>query len=96
MCLDIVGEEDWRVVCEGVVRELVCVVFFLVIRRPPRSTQSRSSAASDVYKRQVLAVKDRVLGHNPLAALYLTKGPYYSRLNAPAQPGEDRPKVTLD
>ena len=30
----------------------VCV-FFLMIRRPPRSTQSRSSAASDVYKRQV-------------------------------------------
>ena len=32
----------------------VCVwrVFFLMIRRPPRSTQSRSSAASDVYKRQ--------------------------------------------
>ena len=30
-------------------------VFFLMIRRPPRSTQSRSSAASDVYKRQVLA-----------------------------------------
>eukprot|EP01015_Nassula_variabilis_P020802 TRINITY_DN3640_c0_g1_i2.p1 TRINITY_DN3640_c0_g1~~TRINITY_DN3640_c0_g1_i2.p1 ORF type:complete len:147 (+),score=83.20 TRINITY_DN3640_c0_g1_i2:66-506(+) len=28
--------------------------FFLMIRRPPRSTQSRSSAASDVYKRQVL------------------------------------------
>src|SRR5450756_1234516 len=28
-----------------------------MIRRPPRSTQSRSSAASDVYKRQVL---DRV------------------------------------
>ena len=26
--------------------------FFLMIRRPPRSTQSRSSAASDVYKRQ--------------------------------------------
>ena len=29
-----------------------CVLFFLMIRRPPRSTQSRSSAASDVYKRQ--------------------------------------------
>src|SRR5450756_723642 len=29
--------------------------FFLMIRRPPRSTQSRSSAASDVYKRQVLS-----------------------------------------
>ena len=27
-------------------------VFFLMIRRPPRSTQGRSSAASDVYKRQ--------------------------------------------
>ena len=30
------------------------VFFFLMIRRPPRSTQSRSSAASDVYKRQEL------------------------------------------
>src|SRR5450756_3051911 len=28
-----------------------------MIRRPPRSTQSRSSAASDVYKRQVLGDK---------------------------------------
>src|SRR5450756_1177314 len=27
-----------------------------MIRRPPRSTQSRSSAASDVYKRQVITV----------------------------------------
>src|SRR5680860_1356068 len=25
-----------------------------MIRRPPRSTQSRSSAASDVYKRQII------------------------------------------
>ena len=33
----------------------VVFFFFLMIRRPPRSTQSRSSAASDVYKRQVLA-----------------------------------------
>ena len=30
------------------------VVLFLMSRRPPRSTQSRSSAASDVYKRQNL------------------------------------------
>src|SRR5680860_141820 len=29
-----------------------------MIRRPPRSTQSRSSAASDVYKRQRLASDD--------------------------------------
>src|SRR5678810_1480276 len=28
------------------------VFFFLMIRRPPRSTLGRSSAASDVYKRQ--------------------------------------------
>eukprot|EP01016_Furgasonia_blochmanni_P034738 TRINITY_DN3782_c0_g1_i10.p2 TRINITY_DN3782_c0_g1~~TRINITY_DN3782_c0_g1_i10.p2 ORF type:complete len:124 (+),score=8.83 TRINITY_DN3782_c0_g1_i10:3-374(+) len=37
--------------------------FFLMIRRPPRSTQSRSSAASDVYKRQVLVLQD---SHNIL------------------------------
>ena len=35
---------------------------FLVIRRPPRSTQSRSSAASDVYKRQhVGGVKESIV-----------------------------------
>src|SRR5680860_1860040 len=34
---------------------------FLMIRRPPRSTQSRSSAASDVYKRQVLDRVDLVV-----------------------------------
>ena len=34
---------------------IVCdIVFFLMIRRPPRSTLDRSSAASDVYKRQHL------------------------------------------
>ena len=27
---------------------------FLMIRRPPRSTLDRSSAASDVYKRQII------------------------------------------
>ena len=30
-----------------------------MIRRPPRSTLDRSSAASDVYKRQVLVVPGR-------------------------------------
>src|SRR5450756_2296902 len=29
-----------------------------MIRRPPRSTQSRSSAASDVYKRQATRLRD--------------------------------------
>ena len=33
-------------------RSVVKLFFFLMIRRPPRSTLDRSSAASDVYKRQ--------------------------------------------
>src|SRR5680860_1182920 len=33
-----------------------------MIRRPPRSTQSRSSAASDVYKRQILYYRNP-MGH---------------------------------
>eukprot|EP00657_Telonema_sp_P-1_P000114 TRINITY_DN101_c0_g1_i3.p2 TRINITY_DN101_c0_g1~~TRINITY_DN101_c0_g1_i3.p2 ORF type:complete len:169 (+),score=57.66 TRINITY_DN101_c0_g1_i3:106-612(+) len=33
-----------------------------MIRRPPRSTQSRSSAASDVYKRQGESQEDLLLG----------------------------------
>ncbi|CUX55647.1 Fumarate hydratase class II [Clostridium sp. C105KSO15] len=33
-------------------------MFFIVTRRPPRSTQSRSSAASDVYKRQCQEILD--------------------------------------
>ncbi len=36
--------------------ELFGFVFFLMIRRPPRSTQSRSSAASDVYQGQLLGL----------------------------------------
>ena len=36
----------------SVVARLCALVFFLMIRRPPRSTLDRSSAASDVYKRQ--------------------------------------------
>src|SRR5680860_1033156 len=34
-----------------------------MIRRPPRSTQSRSSAASDVYKRQVRCFEDDEITH---------------------------------
>ena len=37
----------------------ILLCFFLMIRRPPRSTQSRSSAASDVYKRQAQDVPFR-------------------------------------
>ena len=37
---------------DGVIMLFECVFFFLMIRRPPGSTQSGSSAASDVYKGQ--------------------------------------------
>ena len=39
--------------CPMFVNSNYLVFFFLMIRRPPRSTQPTSSAASDVYKRQV-------------------------------------------
>ena len=39
------------------------MIFFLMIRRPPRSTQGVSSAASDVYKRQG---SKRFIGGNPV------------------------------
>ena len=43
----------------------IFVVFFVMIRRPPRSTLERSSAASDVYKRQRQGNDHRLegLGH---------------------------------
>src|SRR5665213_4553175 len=47
-----------------------------MIRRPPRSTQSRSSAASDVYKRQMhetaIAMPDYPAGVRPLRIALLT------------------------
>ena len=36
-------------------------IFFLMIRRPPRSTRKESSAASDVYKRQAYATATHCL-----------------------------------
>ena len=41
----------WYHLCRD---SLLFVFFFLMIRRPPRSTLDRSSAASDVYKRQTV------------------------------------------
>src|SRR5450756_3147816 len=49
-----------------------------MIRRPPRSTQSRSSAASDVYKRQVIHAVGPVWNggqageDQPLASCYVS------------------------
>src|SRR5680860_1236175 len=39
-----------------------------MIRRPPRSTQSRSSAASDVYKRQTPGSQDALRARTPSEA----------------------------
>src|SRR5660397_240096 len=39
---------------------IVCRLLLLMIRRPPRSTPLYSSAASDVYKRQVFEIVDYV------------------------------------
>ena len=38
--------------------------FYLMIRRPPRSTQGVSSAASDVYKRQAAGIYIVRLGYS--------------------------------
>eukprot|EP00658_Telonema_sp_P-2_P010800 TRINITY_DN14093_c0_g1_i1.p1 TRINITY_DN14093_c0_g1~~TRINITY_DN14093_c0_g1_i1.p1 ORF type:complete len:186 (+),score=45.94 TRINITY_DN14093_c0_g1_i1:113-670(+) len=57
------------------------ICFFLMIRRPPRSTLSSSSAASDVYKRQKFSSahfacyhgsRERLHGHNYRVAVVLT------------------------
>ena len=49
---------------------LVCF-FFLMIRRPPRSTLDRSSAASDVYKRQIEIFAAYQGGDDSRAAIYV-------------------------
>ena len=40
--------------CVAHIHLIFILFFFLMIRRPPRSTLDRSSAASDVYKRQIV------------------------------------------
>ena len=46
---------------------IISILFFLMIRRPPRSTHAWSSAASDVYKRQAphgtFSKIDHIIGH---------------------------------
>lgn len=43
----------------------------------------------------VLAVKDRVFGHHPLGAVYLSRSPYYGRLRTKQKAFPRRPKVRL-
>ena len=52
-----------------------------MIRRPPRSTQSRSSAASDVYKRQLIKhvrIRESINFEFRAEAFNLTNTPYFS------------------
>src|SRR5665254_10801 len=46
-------------------KEILFFLFLLMIRRPPRSTRVRSSAASDVYKRQHQDGRGAQLGLHP-------------------------------
>ncbi len=58
--LTVVGMFGRKVVLNLVCLGVFLLFFFLMIRRPPGSTQGRSSAASGVYKGQ--AVHARVIG----------------------------------
>eukprot|EP00831_Metopus_contortus_P048929 TRINITY_DN40124_c0_g1_i2.p2 TRINITY_DN40124_c0_g1~~TRINITY_DN40124_c0_g1_i2.p2 ORF type:complete len:155 (+),score=47.62 TRINITY_DN40124_c0_g1_i2:58-522(+) len=51
------------------------IFFFLMIRRPPRSTQGVSSAASDVYKRQHLD-REKALNKWMIIAKTITEEKY--------------------
>eukprot|EP00828_Plagiopyla_frontata_P018903 TRINITY_DN2418_c0_g1_i2.p2 TRINITY_DN2418_c0_g1~~TRINITY_DN2418_c0_g1_i2.p2 ORF type:complete len:111 (+),score=21.89 TRINITY_DN2418_c0_g1_i2:72-404(+) len=60
-------------------------MFFLIIRRPPRSTLSSSSAASDVYKRQVqegqlVAMKVMKPGQEAIEVFSYKAGDYFGEL----------------
>ena len=52
-------------------------IFFLMIRRPPRSTLSSSSAASDVYKRQIFYhnALPVIFGFQDICLLYTSPSP---------------------
>src|SRR5678815_3784467 len=55
-------------------KKYIFFFFFLMIRRPPRSTLDRSSAASDVYKRQVYdgwqSIGERMISNNGKWVVY--------------------------
>ena len=60
-------------------------------RLPPRSTQSRSSAASDVYKRQNLNNKVQMFPSNIVAGIFNFKLEEFFELEEPAE--REAPKV---
>src|SRR5665809_96818 len=67
-----------------------------MIRRPPRSTQSRSSAASDVYKRQVPGHSAGHVAYWREADRVLILGDVFNNLNViTGVPGLNDPKPYL-
>src|SRR5680860_1877038 len=59
-----------------------------MIRRPPRSTQSRSSAASDVYKRQVRRVTGPSVLPRSMSGRFMYGSPEISRDRNPVACGD--------
>src|SRR5659263_779305 len=64
-----------------------------MIRRPPRSTQSRSSAASDVYKRQLLDVCVDYVGRNGVADMREIAGRFATASTLPLVLDSTEPEV---
>src|SRR5450756_2479079 len=58
-----------------------------MIRRPPRSTQSRSSAASDVYKRQIVVNEQKMVEWGKVARDMLGRVPENIEVTRPLQHG---------
>ena len=76
---------------------------FIMIRRQPRSTQSRSSAASDVYKRQdqILSfdITDADSGVNwstPVIVFNPADGITIGALDTTSEPGKAKWNITVD
>src|SRR5678810_241708 len=75
-----------------------------MIRRPPRSTLDRSSAASDVYKRQVPGLATILVGDDAASAGYVRKkheacasaGFWSENIHLPASTTEDELHATVD
>ena len=64
-----------------------------MLRRPPRSTQSRSSAASDVYKRQVIESAEVHTQTANLDLVISTDGSEKARIRSDAQTLQDRNRI---
>ncbi len=72
-----------------------CIFFFLMIQRPPRSNPIKSSAASDVYKRQIylrvagktvdLVLSEKKLGDKMKYASRVAKAAVWSATDAEAR-----------